>query len=288
MNIEYREKSEKRNLEDINIKEQNLKEYLRKLKSVAVAFSSGVDSTYLLKIAKDTLGIVNVLALTINSNVVPNREILEAEEFCKSENIKHVVIPFNELEIEGFAENPMNRCYICKKALFTKLKEVADEYKMNELIEGSNMDDESDYRPGMKAITELDIKSPLRKANLYKNEIRELSKKLKLPTWNKPSFACLASRFVYGEEITSKKLKMVEQGEDYLLSLGLNQFRVRIHGEDLARIEVEPNDIEIFLKENVREKITKKFKDIGFNYITIDIQGYRTGSMNERILNKEE
>lgn len=264
----------------IDEKEEILKTYLQSLKKVAVAYSSGVDSTYLLKIAKKALGNRNVIAITTESTLVPERDILEAKEFCKKENIQHIILPINVFEIDGFSKNPKNRCYICKKTLFQKMKEVAQEEGFEELVEGSNMDDMGDYRPGLQAIKELSIKSPLQYAKLYKKEIRELSKKLDLQTWDKPSFACLASRFVYGEEITKNKLEMVDKAEQILLDNGFHQFRVRIHGKDMARIEVGINEIENLAQNEMRNKIVEEFKKIGFYYITLDLQGYKTGSMN--------
>lgn len=194
----------------------------------------------------------------------PKRELNEEIAFCKKENIKHIIVESDELNIDGFADNPKNRCYLCKKELFQKMIKVAKDNGMKEIVEGSNMDDMGDYRPGLQAIAELEVKSPLRYANLYKNEIRQLSQKLELATWDKPSFACLASRFVYGEKITEEKIKMVDRVEQLLLDMGLKQVRVRIH-KDIASIEVEPNEI---------EKIAQK-------YVTLDLEGYRMGSMNQ-------
>lgn len=263
---------------ELQSKEKVLEEYLRDLGSAVVAFSSGVDSTFLLKKAKDVLG-RNVIAVTESSCIFPGRELDEAKAFCEKENIKHIIIDTDELSIEGFADNPKNRCYICKKKLFETIKEVAKENGIEEVIEGSNMDDMGDYRPGLKAVEELGIKSPLRYAGLYKNEIRQLSKELGLATFSKPSFACLASRFVYGEKITKEKLSMIEKAESMLLSMGVTQVRVRLHG-NLARIEVNESDIERLAKQENREQILKAFKKYGFSYVTLDLAGYKMGSMN--------
>ncbi|MBR1744200.1 MAG: ATP-dependent sacrificial sulfur transferase LarE [Lachnospiraceae bacterium] len=211
-----------------------LKEYIEGLGSLAVAFSSGVDSTFLLKVAKEVLG-ERVIAVTAKSCSFPEREQKEAVSFCVKEGIKHLICESEELEIEGFRENPKNRCYLCKRELFEKIGQLAKEHGMEYIAEGSNMDDMGDYRPGLQAVAELGIKSPLREVKLYKEEIRYLSKKMELPTWDKQSIACLASRFVYGETITEEKLEMVDRAEQLLLDMGFHQVRVRIHGM-MARI----------------------------------------------------
>lgn len=273
---------------------ERLKAWIREKGKIAIAFSGGVDSALLLKAACDALqgeesheGTDNadaaenkVLAITADSRVFPGRERSESIEFCKSLNCRQILFRFDEMAVPGFADNPPDRCYICKTALFTRMKAIAAENGMEVLAEGSNMDDLGDYRPGLRAIEELRIASPLREAGLTKAEIRFLSRELGLPTWQKPSFACLASRFVYGENITEDKLTMVEQGEQLLFSLGFHQFRVRIHGT-LARIELLPEEMDRLLTPELRAEIAEKFRGFGFSYVTLDLQGYRTGSMNE-------
>lgn len=259
----------------------DLKRYLRSLESAAVAFSGGVDSAFLLKTAHDVLG-DRVLAVTAHSRMFPEREKKEAEEFCRKEGIRHIIFESKVLEMEEIAQNPINRCYLCKRELMWGILAIARENGMKYVVEGSNLDDEGDYRPGMQAVAELGIKSPLRAASLSKAEIRLLSKELGLETWKKPSFACLASRFVYGEKLTEEKLFMVEQAEQKLLELGFGQFRVRIHGKT-ARIEVLPQEFEKLLAQEVRNSISKAFKAFGFDYVTVDLEGYRTGSMNETL-----
>ncbi len=266
---------------ELNEKYNNLKTYISKFKSAAIAYSSGTDSTFLLKTAQEVLN-NNVIAITASSCSFPKRELDEAIVFCKENNIRHYIVMSEELDIEGFSKNPLNRCYLCKKELFTKIKKIAKENNIENILEGTNKDDEGDYRPGMLAIQELGIKSPLRYAKLTKQEIRILSEELNLPTSNKPSFACLASRFVYGEEITKEKLQMVDKAEQLLLDLGFKQVRVRIHNL-MARIELNETDFQKIIKQNIRQKIIKEFKKLGFTYISLDLQGYRTGSMNEML-----
>ncbi len=259
---------------------QVLQKELRRLESVLVAFSGGVDSTFLLQVAHLTLG-DKAMALTARSGVVPKRDLREAEEFCNKYGIRHLYFDFDELAVPGFAENPPDRCYICKKTLFSNFLRIAKEHHAV-LCEGSNMDDLGDYRPGLQALAELDVHSLLRVAQLTKAEIRLLSHELQLPTWNKPSFACLASRFVYGERITVEKLAAVDKAEQLLWELGFKQFRVRVHG-NLARIEVLPEQLAKALAEPTRSELHKKLREFGFAYVTLDLLGYRTGSMNETL-----
>ena len=269
------------NRQEVDQKLAQLKALLKKLGSVVVAFSGGVDSTFLLKVAQEVLR-DKVLAVTIDSNSFAKKELREANVFCEQQGIVQEVCKFNELDVEGFCQNPPNRCYICKKALFENLLEIAKEHKIAFVVEGSNIDDEGDYRPGMQAVKELGICSPLREVGLTKQEIRQLSRNYGLAVWNKPSSACLSSRFAYGEHITREKLKMVEQAEQFLQDLGFTQVRVRVHGS-LARIEVLSEEIPQLMLQDNRKRIAEKLKEYGFSYVTMDLCGYRIGSMNESL-----
>lgn len=264
---------------ELQEKYRRLRQNLQELQSVAVAFSGGVDSVFLLKTAHEVLG-SEAIAVTAVSPSFPEWESEEAKKFCSENGIRQLTFLSGELEIEEFRENPPNRCYICKRRIFEKIWEIARENQRKAVVDGSNTDDENDYRPGMKAVKELGVRSPLKEAGLSKAEIRELSRLFGLPTWDKPSFACLASRFVYGETIDEKKLKMVEQAEQFLFGLGFCQVRVRIHGM-LARIEVRQEELPELAETDIRRKISKRLKEIGFTYVTMDLEGYRMGSMNE-------
>ncbi len=266
-------------MDQLHKKYNNLQSRLRELGSLAVAFSGGVDSTFLLQVAHDVLGDC-ALAVTAAPPFVPSREQKEAADFCRESGIRQIVIPPEALDIDSIRHNPPDRCYHCKRMIFGRIIKTAEQNGISHVAEGSNTDDTGDYRPGMRAIRELGVLSPLLEADLSKSDIRTLSKELSLPTWDKPSFACLASRFVYGETITDERLSMVDRSEQLLLDLGFRQFRVRIHG-DLARIEILPVDFDRIMDAECRAKIYSELKSYGFSYVTLDLAGYRTGSMNE-------
>ncbi|MEE9603953.1 MAG: ATP-dependent sacrificial sulfur transferase LarE [Candidatus Scalindua sp.] len=256
-----------------------LKKIVKDLESVVVAFSGGVDSTLVAKVCYDVLK-DNSMAVTARSETYPDFEFEEAKGLAKEIGIRHLVLNTSELAIEGFASNPPNRCYFCKTELFEKLKDIAKQHRFLHVADGANLDDMEDYRPGLEASKELGVKSPLKEADMTKKDVREASKMLNLPNWNKPAYACMSSRFPYGQSITEEKLKMVSEAEKYLRGLGLEQFRVR-HHETIARIEVLPEDIHILTNSSTRDELLSKFKEIGFTYVTLDLEGYRSGSMNE-------
>lgn len=258
-----------------------LEEQMKRLGKLAVAFSGGVDSTFLLKAAHNVLG-DRVTAITAASCLFPERERQEASAFCREQGIHHVVFDFNPLGREEFCSNPPNRCYLCKKQLFLQMKEAAQQQHISSIVEGSNLDDSGDYRPGLAAVRELDIMSPLWEAGLTKAEIRALSREMGLVSWEKPSFACLASRFPYGETITKKKLTMVDRAEAILREKGFCQVRVRFHG-GMARIEVMPEELGKLVERETREKVVSELRTLGFTYVSMDLTGYRTGSMNETL-----
>ncbi|RGD91088.1 ATP-dependent sacrificial sulfur transferase LarE [Clostridiaceae bacterium AM27-36LB] len=261
-----------------------LMENIKAMGSVAVAFSGGVDSTFLMKAAHKALG-DKAVAVTARSHAISEREWKEAEELAKAEGIRHVMFDFPECDLKEFAQNPPDRCYYCKTVILRRMWEVAKQEGIAEIVEGSNADDESDYRPGMRAVKEQKVKSPLKKAGLTKAEIRELSKEWGLPTWEKQSAACLASRFAYGEVITVEKLRQVEKAEEYLRGLGFGQLRVRVHG-NLARLELTEEDIKKLFLSGLQEEIDKTLKKLGYIYVTLDLRGYRMGSMNEVLTKK--
>jgi pyridinium-3,5-biscarboxylic acid mononucleotide sulfurtransferase len=257
---------------------EKLRTIIASSKRAVIAFSGGVDSTFLSKIAGDVLGAENVLLITATSSTYPEEELRESQHLASFLGLPQLIIKSEEIEIEGFAGNPPDRCYYCKRELFAKIRLIAQERNFCDVYDGSNVDDLSDYRPGRRAIQELSVRSPLCEAGLTKMEIRELSASLALPTASKASFACLASRFPYGEKITAEKLQRVGKAESALRALGLHQFRVRSHGP-LARIEVAFIEIEAaWVKRAIISQICRK---AGFTFVAIDVDGYRTGAMNE-------
>jgi len=260
-------------------KKERLKQLLTEIGSCAITFSGGVDSTLLLKVAADVLG-DRVLALTAVSPLYPRRELDEAKQLAYLLGVRQRLVDVNPMDVPEFTYNPPDRCYLCKSHLFTKLVQVAAAEGFFYMCDGSNADDRRSYRPGMKALVEMQVRSPLLEAGLTKDDIRALSRRLGLPTWNKPAKACFATRFPYGEEITLEKLARVEQAEDYLNSFSYKNLRVRCH-EGIARIEVDP---ESFVRVvNKRQQIVNTLKNIGFKYITLDLEGFCSGSMDRSL-----
>lgn len=263
-------------INDIRNKESALVERIKAAGKLAVAFSGGVDSTYLLYKAHEVLG-EDAIAVTVKSQVMTAEDFDWTSEFCAKIGVKQTVISFDVFSVEEFAANPPDRCYYCKRKIFGSIRNAATGYVV---ADGSNVDDTGDYRPGMHALKELEIKSPLKDSGLTKNDIRTLSREAGLPTWDKPSAACLASRFAYGEKINTEGLLRVANAEKFICDLGFTGIRVRVHG-DIARIEAQASDIALMGSDPMREKISCELKRLGFKYVTIDIDGYRTGSMNE-------
>ena len=260
---------------------EKLRKIIADLGSLAVGFSGGVDSSFLLVVSHEVLG-DRAIAVTGADASIPERELKEARKFCSERGIQQIICDFNPLQEENYRKNTADRCYYCKRGIFSGIINIARQNGIEYVAEGSNMDDLGDYRPGLRAVEELSVKSPLREAGLYKSDIRAISKAMGLPTWSKPAYACLASRFVYGEEITEEKLHMIDEAEQFLIELGFYEERVRLHG-NIARIEVPASDIPKIASEDVRSAIYDRFKEIGFMYVTLDLRGYRTGSMNETL-----
>ena len=264
----------------LGAKYATLRSIVTEMESAVIGFSGGVDSTFLLKVSADILG-DGVLAVIGKSETYPTREYEEALLLAEEIGATVHVVRTEETDVLKFQQNPPDRCYYCKTELFSKLKAIAEEQGFRWIADGTNADDVGDFRPGMKAVNEKGVRSPLLEAGLTKQEIRELSRYLKLPTWDKPSFACLSSRFPYGYGITKENLMKIDQAETLLRDLGFRYFRVRHHDDKTARIEVGKEEIKQLIDDGVREKIVYQLKKLGFTYVTLDLQGYRTGSMNE-------
>lgn len=268
-------------------KYNKLYEYLNKFEKVAIGFSGGVDSSLLIRAAVESLGKKNVIAVTILSSLFSQQEREEALNIAKIVGVRHIVHSLDVFSIPNFKQNPIDRCYICKTRIFETIKEIAKSNGINVVLDGTNSDDEGDYRPGMKALKELGIISPLKECGLGKIDIRKMSRDNDLVTWDRPSLACLASRIPYNEQITEEKLRKIEKAEDILRTFGFTQFRVRFH-DTIARIELTKEEMPKIFKDNTANFVVSSIKKVGFTYVTLDLSGYRTGSLNETILKEEK
>lgn len=264
-------------------KEQNLRRLMRDMQTVLVAYSGGVDSTYLALIATQELNEKALCVMGISPSVAQSQRE-DAEKLAQDFNFNYFSIQTYELENPNYQANPSNRCYFCKSELYGKLAPLAEEKNIEFILDGANLDDTTDYRPGREAAQENNVRSPLVEVGLTKAEIRQLSKKYNLPTWDKPASPCLSSRIAYGIPVSIERLSKVEKGEEFLRGLGLKEFRVRNHGE-LVRLEITPSEMEKIFNKEATDLIAKKFRDLGFKYVTLDLHGYRTGAMNEVLKN---
>jgi uncharacterized protein len=266
----------------LDTKLDRMREIFAPMRSVIVAFSGGVDSTFVLKVAYDTIG-DRVLALTTTSPTMPDEDRESALAMAQVIGARHLIVESNELEIPGYSANPLNRCYLCKHNLFTVCEAKAAELGIDNIVDGLNLDDLHDYRPGMQAASEKRVRHPLVEAELSKAEIRELSRAMRLPTWDRPASPCLSSRFPYGTEITVEGLAKVAAGERILHAMGFKVARVRFHGE-VARLELERSEMERIFETQIRDAVDREFKKIGFRFVAIDLKGFRSGSLNEGVI----